>query len=334
MPVTTPAPQPGLVLTSSHYGDVLVGGPGPDTLAAGVGPDQLTGGAGPDLFVFGTRPWNGAEITDFQPGIDRLDISALYEGGYHGADPVADGYVTFVSDGAGGTKVMLDADGPGTAHTWSSLVAVLDHVDPRSLAAASVFGGAALPGGLTLISSRYGDVLVGSAGPDTLVGGLGPDKLTGGAGADVFVYHARPWNGGEITDFQPGVDRLDISALYEGGYRGADPLADGYVTFEADGAGNTKVMLDADGPGAAHTWSSLVTILDGLSPSSLTAALVFGSPQPQPVSASAVSAASVAAPPIGNANGAAYSFEESSLAHLMTSHSMGAHAYADPWVFA
>lgn len=278
-------PAAGLVLSSGRYADILQGGAGADTLNAGQGPDRLTGGAGADAFTFKVLPWNGGQITDFELGVDRLDISALYQGGFSGTDPVAAGYVRFESNGAGGTKVMLDLDAAGSASPWAFHVATLDGVSPAGLTAAQVFGGApAAPEGHRMVSDRYADVLIGGAGDDTLVAGQGPDQLTGGAGGDVFAYTAKPWNGGEIADFELGLDRLDISALFQGGYAGADPVADQYVRFESDGAGSTKVMLDADGAGAAHGWSSLVTILKGISPDTATAANVFGAPEtaPQP----------------------------------------------------
>lgn len=278
---------PGLVLTSARYADVLAGGAGDDTLNAGQGPDRLTGGAGADAFTFRALPWNGVQITDFELGVDRLDISAIYQGGFAGTDLVAAGYVRFESNGAGGTKVMLNPDGAGSASPWAYHVATLDGVSPAGLTSAQVFGAAAAEvAGMRLVSDRYADVLTGGAGDDTLVAGQGPDELTGGAGEDVFVYGSRPWNGGEIADFELGIDRLDISALYQGGYAGTDPVADGYVRFESDGAGSTKVMLDADGAGAAHGWSSLVTILKGVSPGAATAGNVFGAsastPQAEP----------------------------------------------------
>ncbi len=66
------------------------------------------------------------------------------------------------------------------------------------------------------------DILIGDAGDDVLEGGLGRDAMTGGAGADVFVFVSaaeiglrtgRPDPRDHITDFQTGVDRIDLSAL-------------------------------------------------------------------------------------------------------------------------
>ena len=64
--------------------------------------------------------------------------------------------------------------------------------------------------GHDLLMGRAGnDTLVGGAGDDVLIAGAGINRLTGGAGADIFVLAP----GGQqslITDFQPGIDRIDL----------------------------------------------------------------------------------------------------------------------------
>ncbi|MGD1866457.1 MAG: M10 family metallopeptidase C-terminal domain-containing protein, partial [Phormidesmis sp.] len=56
------------------------------------------------------------------------------------------------------------------------------------------------------------DILSGGRLRDRLNGGVGHDTLTGGAGRDTFIIEQ--FNGNDvITDFQNGVDRVDISAL-------------------------------------------------------------------------------------------------------------------------
>lgn len=55
------------------------------------------------------------------------------------------------------------------------------------------------------------DVLTGAAGADVLVDGAGTDTLSGGSGADVFVF-VRDGTADRITDFEPGIDRIDLSA--------------------------------------------------------------------------------------------------------------------------
>ncbi|NET10348.1 MAG: hypothetical protein F6K16_37750 [Symploca sp. SIO2B6] len=56
------------------------------------------------------------------------------------------------------------------------------------------------------------NVLTGSNMDDVITGGLSNDVITGNGGRDIFVFEP---NGGSdvVTDFTPGVDRLDVSAL-------------------------------------------------------------------------------------------------------------------------
>lgn len=294
-PPSPPSPPPtgDQVLTAAFPGASLVGGAGTDTLNASQGADQLTGGAGADTFAFNAIPWSAGRITDFQVGTDKLALSALYANGYRGADPVTDGYVRFVADDMGGAKVMLDVDGPAAGSTLSYHVVTLQGVAIAGLNAANVLGGPTSSpstppsggsGGQVLTSTYPGAMLVGGAGADVLNASQGSDQLTGGAGADTFAFKAMPWNAGRITDFQLGTDRLDVSALYANGYRGADPLGDGYMRLVADGAGGTKVLMDVDGPAGGSTIFYHVVTLQGVSPAGLTAGQVFGgSGSPAPV---------------------------------------------------
>jgi serralysin len=122
------------ILISNNAGSTLNGGAGNDILIAGRSWDVLTGGAGSDIFEFDNPPWNNAHITDFQVGTDMLDLRKLFTAAnYHGTNPVADGYVSFQSDGAGGTKVYFDPDGPGSANPWPFLITTIDNVQPSGL---------------------------------------------------------------------------------------------------------------------------------------------------------------------------------------------------------
>ena len=61
------------------------------------------------------------------------------------------------------------------------------------------------------------DRLSGGDGADHLAGGAGADILTGGAGADVFVFtsvsHSRGTTVDTITDFQSGIDDIDLRGI-------------------------------------------------------------------------------------------------------------------------
>jgi serralysin len=284
-PTPTPVPQPeqpdavGVALTGASWGEVLAGGAGADTLTAGVGGEQLTGGGGGDRFVFKQAAVSHADIRDFQVGVDKLDLSTLLNG-YAGTNPVADGRLYLLDDGAGGTNVLVDLDGSGGA--WPVYVARLHGVPPSGLTAETLLGGAqaappaslppSTPPGLSLGTGQYADTLAGGAGADTLNAGLGPDRLTGGAGADRFVFDQTPWEASTVHDFAPGVDKLDLSGLLDGaGYVGADPVADGYVKLIANAAGGTWVYFDRDGTAAGDQWGTFIVTVEGVAPTALQA---------------------------------------------------------------
>jgi Ca2+-binding RTX toxin-like protein len=129
--------------------------------------------------------------------------------------------------------------------------------------------------GDTITSNDAGSTIIGGSGDDTLIAGHGADMLTGGGGANTFVFDAVPWNAGQIIDFVPGTDKIELSAVLDAaGYTGSDPVADGWVTFAADGHGNTQVFFDAHD--ASNPWPNLIATLDNLAPIGLTAANVLG----------------------------------------------------------
>ncbi len=62
-----------------------------------------------------------------------------------------------------------------------------------------------------LIGSAQADTIFGAGGADFLHDGAGADTLTGGAGADVFIFD-RDGAVDSITDFEDGIDRIDVTA--------------------------------------------------------------------------------------------------------------------------
>ncbi len=93
-------------------------------------------------------------------------------------------------------------------------------------------------GGNDRISAGQGnDTLNGGTGNDWLSGGLGKDVLSGGAGSDVFHYAAAGHSSGSpaardiITDFEAGVDLIDLSEL------DADVTVEGNQAFAFIGTG-------------------------------------------------------------------------------------------------
>ncbi|WP_263627041.1 VCBS domain-containing protein [Stappia stellulata] len=116
-----------------------------------------------------------------------------------------------------------------------------------------------LGGNDRLLGLEGDDTLEGGDGEDVLAGGPGFDALTGGAQADTFAMS--DFDGVDtITDFMPGEDRLDISALLQAYFTlGAE--AD-FFSIRQDG-GNTIVSVDADGSGTAADFVD-VAVLTGV----------------------------------------------------------------------
>jgi len=105
--------------------------------------------------------------------------------------------------------------------------------------------------GLNLYKNMTGtaarDVINGTAGDDVIQGGLGADTLSGGLGSDRFVYNSLRDGIDTITDFQPGVDVLDLSAVLQSlGVNTGQPLSSGHVDCLASG-GSAVVHIDPDG---------------------------------------------------------------------------------------
>ncbi|MCC0177066.1 type I secretion C-terminal target domain-containing protein [Waterburya agarophytonicola K14] len=121
------------------------------------------------------------------------------------------------------------------------------------------------------------DVIVGSLGVDEITGGVGNDviiasqgidTLTGGAGRDIFFYDSLVYenlnaDGDRIVDFELGSDRIDLAELLNvAGYRGNDPIGDGYVVVNCQSETSLEILFDADGVGGqtANTLAILENI--------------------------------------------------------------------------
>jgi serralysin len=119
-----------ILTNNSVAGSTLKGEGGNDILIASSKAGFMWGGEGNDTFVFKTAS-PGTHIKDFRDGVDDINIDAI-AGTYAGSDPVADGYLQFASDGAGGTKVRWDADGTGAGAAVE--VCTIDDLAPSAFA--------------------------------------------------------------------------------------------------------------------------------------------------------------------------------------------------------
>ncbi len=166
-------------LLMAAAGQTAIGGAGDDVLLDGVGTETLTGGEGADIFVF--RSDNSRDyITDFQLGIDKIDISPLglaYTLDALEIESLADGFsVTF------GNEILEVQTFDGGFLNESDL----DYRDLFNMShSASILGEIGLP--ITeIVGSLLGDTILGGVEDDTVLGLAGDDILDGAGGSDIL----------------------------------------------------------------------------------------------------------------------------------------------------
>ncbi len=182
-------------LVTALAGQAAIGGAGDDILLDGVGSETLTGGDGADIFVF--RSDNNRDyITDFQLGVDKIDISALglaYTLDALDFETLADGFsVSF------GTEILEVRTFDGGFLNESDL----DYRDLFNMShSASILGEIGLP--ITeILGSLLSDTILGGIEDDTVLGFAGDDFLDGAGGADILF-------GGTGRDILMGGDGRD-----------------------------------------------------------------------------------------------------------------------------
>jgi Ca2+-binding RTX toxin-like protein len=186
--------------------DRLIGGTGHDTLGGGSHNDYVTGGTGRDALSGGS----GDDKLEGQDGRDRL-------AGGSGADTLKGGEEADVLSGGTDADSLYGETGEDRLEGGDGDDKLLGELGDDRLAGEA--GSDTLEGG----SGR--DLLQGGAGDDKLIGGAGRDILEGGAGRDRFQMAT---GGGRdvVLDFEPGEDRIDLSAYDLSGFRKVEKLMD------------------------------------------------------------------------------------------------------------
>jgi Ca2+-binding RTX toxin-like protein len=118
------------VIIGNDLGNVIQAGRGNDKIMSGHGGDVLYGGPGSDVFVLDFLSNARDTIGDFTAGQDAIDLHLLLASlAYAGSDPVADAWLSLLSDGNGGTRFVVDP------HNGQGVVAIVDVVGiaPTSL---------------------------------------------------------------------------------------------------------------------------------------------------------------------------------------------------------
>ncbi|UQI32629.1 retention module-containing protein [Pseudomonas bijieensis] len=212
--------QAGHTLTGTAGDDVLMAGGGDNTLNAGDGNDILSAGSGNNTLHGGA----GNDLLYSGAGNDLLD-------GGTGNDTASYAHAT-----AGVTVNLGLLAAQNTVGAGTDTLTGIENLIGSNFNDTLTGDGASnrINGGLGH------DVLNGGGGDDLLIGGLGNNTLTGGSGADTFQWQAGNSGHDVITDFTPGLDKLDLSQLLQG-ENGSAASLDDYLHFSVTGSGASLV---------------------------------------------------------------------------------------------
>jgi len=206
--------QAGDILIGDANANVIDGFTGDDILDGGLGNDTLLGGAGNDTYLINTL--RDRVVETLENGIDSIqaNIAVFNKVSFFGKkipSQFARGPSIETPDNVenlsllGFTRAHLIGNGLDNALTGNGADNVLNGMD----------------GNDTLIGGWGRDTLLGGLGDDIMDGGGGQDRLIGGAGNDIFVFSATSDSSAfsafslpdVITDFEPGFDQIDLSAI-------------------------------------------------------------------------------------------------------------------------
>ncbi len=234
------------VLTGNYGSDILTGRGGNDSLIGGDGNDRLNGGTGAD------RMWGGPGDDLYFVDTARDRVSELPG---QGTDLVLGSISIRLPDNVENLTLSGDSALNGRGNDDANVI--------RGNGAANLLTGRGGndtlnggPGGDDTLNGEFGDDrLFGGTGNDVLIGDLGADTLVGGPDADTFRYtstaNSAPGAGDTITDFETGLDILDVAAI------DADAGTDGDQTFvfidAASFSGTAGELRYADGQVQADT---------------------------------------------------------------------------------
>jgi hypothetical protein len=119
---------------------------------------------------------------------------------------------------------------------------------------------------------------MGTSGNDTFYPGHNSVVMTGNGGANRYIYKDVPWNAGRITDFRPGIDWLDLSALSANAAPNSGTVEQ-LTTLENLGTGGVTVRFKTP-----FLWPYPIVTLDGVPFATVTVAkLLNPPPTPPPV---------------------------------------------------
>ncbi|TVS05924.1 MAG: calcium-binding protein, partial [Rhodobacteraceae bacterium] len=222
------------VLIAAVNNDTLLGGGGNDVLVSGPGQTVMTGGPGADTFVI-RKESTLVQITDFQPGLDRIDLTdlpMLRNLGQLAITPTGNGATIIFRDttiqvtAQNGQMLTANTLFPGGLIGPDSLIIFLEEIDdprgdrppyphpPLPIAPADPVAPApeqvpglyliGTPGRDTIFGGTGDDYINGANDRDVIYGNTGNNTLFGGGGNDTIFGG----DGDDLIYGGPGNDRL------------------------------------------------------------------------------------------------------------------------------
>ncbi|MGA0543595.1 CAP domain-containing protein [Neotabrizicola sp. VNH66] len=196
------------VLRGNAGSNILRGEGGNDTIYGGSGHDNIGGGGGDDL-IYGV---SGSNVIWAGAGNDTVQ-------GGSGSDTVYGGAGVNQLFGNDGNDLIYTSPGGGLTGggAGNDTIYGAEGADTLYLGFGDDFAGGG--GGNDLIFGGAGNNRIyGGTGDDTIVAGTGRDVMTGSPGADHFIFNSAAHIGigaarDVITDFETGLDRIDLRAL-------------------------------------------------------------------------------------------------------------------------
>ena len=222
------------IINGGNLRDWLFGGQGIDKLNGGYSKDKLYGGADGDSIWgdSGNDTIHGDDGADWLSG--ETDDDAIYGG--IGNDTMFGGTGNDTLTGGADNDSMEGGLNDDTLYGQTGQDTLIGGMGDDAL-----YGGA------------HNDSIVGGTGDDTIYGDGGSDVMTGGWNADIFVFRSAPEMGDgfsrdRITDFDPGSDLIDLSAMglvWRGGASFTGTSAEVRFAYGANGL----LQVDSNGDG-------------------------------------------------------------------------------------